>query len=241
MGRLHHLRQTIYRNIDDNNDYPTLEFVLLDYNSPDQMAAWVRDELKAHLAMGLVKYFRTDEPEYFHHAHAKNVSHKLATGDVVCNLDADNFTGRGFASYLGQVFTGERACFVGVDGSLYPSACGRIALRRSDFIHLRGYEERIQGWGYDDHNLVARSMNYGLKGLWLGQDQARFLEAIKHDDSERVRYMPEGYQNRMWGRSQERCKHWLELSIRLGAVKANPIRPWGRATVFNIDGERINF
>jgi hypothetical protein len=31
---------------------------------------------------------------------AKNIAHQIATGDIVCNLDADNYTGKDFAFYI---------------------------------------------------------------------------------------------------------------------------------------------
>jgi hypothetical protein len=38
MGRLHHLQQTLMKNLAWNADHPSLEFVLLDYSSPDHLA-----------------------------------------------------------------------------------------------------------------------------------------------------------------------------------------------------------
>ena len=47
-------------------------------------------------------------------AHAKNMAHRLGIiegADILCNLDADNFTGPGFASYIAeQMQAGDRSC-----------------------------------------------------------------------------------------------------------------------------------
>src|SRR5688572_15135597 len=104
MGRLHHLKETLPRNLEDNKDCPELEFVVLDYNSPDSTGAWLHETYPDLIHSGRLKYFRTTEPKYFHMAHSKHVAHRLATGDIVCNVDADNFTGPGFASKLAEMF-----------------------------------------------------------------------------------------------------------------------------------------
>ena len=42
MNRLQYLMQTLPVNIAGNIDYPNLEFVVLNYNSKDDMENWIR-------------------------------------------------------------------------------------------------------------------------------------------------------------------------------------------------------
>src|SRR5688572_31144005 len=100
MGRIHDLAQTLPRNMADNADYPALEFVLLDYHSRDGLEQWVKDHLMPHIESGRLVYARTVEPEWYEMAHSRNVAFKLASGQIVCNVDADNWTGPGFAAVL---------------------------------------------------------------------------------------------------------------------------------------------
>ena len=65
MGRLHDLKQTLPKNIEDNRDYPNVEFVILDYNSDDGLEDWMRRNMMEHIESGLVSYYHTTEPEYF--------------------------------------------------------------------------------------------------------------------------------------------------------------------------------
>ena len=93
MNRLSHLKKTLEKNICDNLVYENLEFILLDYNSTDGLENWAKNDLKNYIEKGILKYYRTSEPNSFHRSHSRNVAMKLASGDIVCNLDADNFLG----------------------------------------------------------------------------------------------------------------------------------------------------
>ena len=90
MNRLYHLKQTLPRSIKDNMDYPNVEFVLLDYNSEDGLENWVNTEMSDYIDSGVLVYYKTEEPEHFHRSHSRNVMFKLASGDILINLDADH-------------------------------------------------------------------------------------------------------------------------------------------------------
>lgn len=106
-GRADHIKRTLPKNLRDNRDYPNAVFVLLDYNSPDDLLEYVRTFHAADLATGrLVVYSYKDAP-VFQMAHAKNMAHRLGIvegADILVNLDADNFTGEGWARWLAEVF-----------------------------------------------------------------------------------------------------------------------------------------
>ena len=40
MDRLHDLERTLPKNMEDNSDYPNMEYVVLDYNSQDSLEQW---------------------------------------------------------------------------------------------------------------------------------------------------------------------------------------------------------
>lgn len=237
MGRLHHLKETLLRNIEDNRDYPNADFVVLNYNSPDQMENWAKQNLGPFIASGKVKYYRTDEPEYFHMAHAKNVAHKLATGDIVCNLDADNFTGKGFASFLASLFKSNPRTLTHGHWKISRGTTGRIVVLKKFFMLTRGYDERFEGWGAEDLDFLARLTNLGLRPFLL-EDKA-FLKTLEHDKEESVRYMaPQFHDYRMTDalsvKKVARTK-WF------GKLSANQGLHWGKARVFKNFGEKPEF
>src|SRR5580658_5872358 len=167
MDRTHHLRQTLARNILDNRGYKDLEYILLDYNSKDGCECFVRDQLTELIEDGTLVYYKTTDPTYFHHSHSRNMAFRLATGDLLCNIDADNFTGEAFAAYLDTVFS----------------------LDKDDFLAIRGYDETMNGYGFEDLDLINRLLMTGLKRKDI--DNPDFLKVLKHGDWERICNKPE--------------------------------------------------
>lgn len=191
MGRLPHLRETLPANLSANEDYPTLEIVVLDYNSQDGLEKWMALEMRHWVESGRLAYYRERTAQFFNPSHAKNVAHLLATGDVVVNVDADNFTGPGYAAKLAEMFGQGTRIFVTTDtesererfGSLTGLA-GRIAFRATDFRALRGYDEAFVGWGWEDPDIARRARGSGLNQTLLVNLGER---AIRHSSEERVR------------------------------------------------------
>jgi hypothetical protein len=126
-------------------------------------------------------YVRESTVSRYHSAHAKNIAAKAATGEILVNLDADTFTGPGLASRLSQIFTDDRKRVIQVGRT------GTVALLRRDFYHLRGYDERMRGWGYDDVDLIARACMSGLTKL--RHRGGRYAARINHSDEDRERLM----------------------------------------------------
>lgn len=192
MGRLSHLKQTLEKNILDNARYPNVEFVLL-------------------------VYYRTLRPEHFHVTRAKNIVHSLATGDILCNLDADNFTGKDLAFYLNRIFNKKPNTIVGVTSEV-PDCFGRIALTRRDFNRLGGYDESFEGWGFEDDDIIVRAEEAGLSLKLL---PAPFLKYIPHSDLLRER-------NTRTTLEESMERNYLRFESRLkGQIKAEnpPIAP----------------
>lgn len=187
-GRLHHVRQTLPQNIADNQDYPNLEFVLLDYNSSDGLGDWVRQELGDEIASGRLSYYFAPHPDHFHATHSRNMSIRLATGEIVCVVDADNFTGRGFASYLADNVRPDKF-LIGcrMEGDDFApmhdqGAVGRYAIYKKAFLDVGGMDEQHVGWGYDDVDLYSRLR---AKGYRCQSIEPRYIKCIAHDDAER--------------------------------------------------------
>lgn len=167
MNRLSHLKKTLEKNICDNLVYENLEFILLDYNSTDGLENWAKNDLKNYIEKGILKYYRTSEPNSFHRSHSRNVAMKLASGDIVCNLDADNFLGEDFAFYVNFSFSFNKEVFM--TSGFKNGSYGKVCVRKEHFLKIRGYDERMSGWGYEDDDLYFR-LNL------LGLNQINFLE-----------------------------------------------------------------
>lgn len=195
-NRLFHLKQTLPFNIINSLSYDNVEFVIIDYNSEDNLLNWARKHLYYWEQKGKVKYLRTKIPKLFSPAHAKNLAHKNATGDILCNLDADNFITPGFCEYLSKMFLKEKVFYFthSEDSFGNQGCCGKIAVHKKHFYSVNGYDEENSlnlGWGWDDINFKVRAREHnalvGICGdishniVISHSNQVRTREFVKKD------------------------------------------------------------
>lgn len=199
MDRLHHLRKTLPKNISDNADYTDLEFVILDYNSKDNLALWINENMKEQIKSGRIVYYKTEKPEFFHRSHSRNMMFRLAQGDILCNIDADNYTGEGFARFVNDKFLKNKNIFLTpidfnkLKKNFYPPSdtLGRACFRKDDFFRIKGYDEQMITHGFQDYDFANRLELSGIKRVLI--DKMDLLTAIHHDDDERLSGEPQKY------------------------------------------------
>jgi hypothetical protein len=189
MNRLHHLKLTLPKNIHDNLNDGNVEFVLLDYNSSDGLEDWIHTEMNEYISAGLLSYYRTPVPQYFNRSHSRNIMFRLATGEIICNVDADNYTGKGFTQYIRKQFDNNTNIFLNADmtGRLYQAkgAFGRFVARKEDFIEVGGYDETMTCYGFEDCDLVNRLKLLGKREVVI--EDIQFLDHIHHGNEERFK------------------------------------------------------
>lgn len=238
MGRLYNLQNTLPKNIEDNKLYPNVEFVILDYNSKDGLQDWMMKNMLGHIKSGKVAYYRTEEPQHFSMAHSRNIAFKLATGDIVNNLDADNYTisppnitpDECLASYINRLANEipEKAIFAKGKRSMH----GRIGFYRKEFIEeLGGYDENLLGYGHDDHDLVQRAWALGYTMYWWG---GKYCYRIKTNRQEKNLNM-----ERPWRVTETENKKKSTANLEAGKFKANEGQHWGKATLIKNFKEEI--
>jgi MoaA/NifB/PqqE/SkfB family radical SAM enzyme len=217
MGRLHHLKQTLPKNLAWNADHPSLEFVILDYSSPDDVASWIQSELAEHLASGRLVYYRYDHAQFFSFSHSRNMGARLCKGEIICNVDADNFTGPGYARYIDDQME-DKDLLVGCDfqdGVFSPingdhGWTGRMAVRREAFLESGGYDEDMVAWGYEDLDLYNRLCQRKYR---CGPIDRRFLDCIEHDNKERIAFTRVKDIGRDWGSTKGTLIDHFRLSV----------------------------
>ena len=227
MGRLYNLKETLLKNIENNKDYSNLEFVILDYNSNDGLGEWVKQNIMEYIESGRVVYYRTDEPEYFSMSHSRNIAFKVATGDIVNNLDSDNYTfnlhdkrSECWAAHLNRMANdcSEKVIFAKGKRAIR----GRIGFYKKEFINiLGGYDENLFGYGNDDHDLVYRAWALGFTMYWWG---GKYYNRIKTSRQERNQNM-----ERHWKVTEDENKIKSAVNLDDGRFKANHDKKWGNA------------
>lgn len=179
------------RNIEDNESYAELEFVLLNYNSTDGMHDWVKENLAKEIATGKVVYYHTIEPVVFSHSHSKNMAFNLAQGDIVCSINADHFTGRDFANYVNEQFNkNPNSVLTTVDyyntmENYNPSkdVFGRVCANKADFLKVGGFDEMMENYGFEDWDFVNRLEMNGTTRVLI--EDFSYLNFISHSEQER--------------------------------------------------------
>jgi hypothetical protein len=211
-GRLQHLEQTLPRNLKDNAGYANCKFVVLDYNSQDGLA----DYMARHFLRGglfydtptvrdRVAFYRYLEPGAFRVAHAKNLAARCGIregADILVTLDADNYTGPGFAQFIADEFQASRerpGIFLCPDFRLIHSLphgperphrgyAGRLAIRAQDFVKAGGYDEEFHTWRGEDTDMIFRLERMGYTARRISNGH---LGVIPHDSATRFKDYPE--------------------------------------------------
>ncbi|MFK7839372.1 MAG: glycosyltransferase family A protein [Bdellovibrionales bacterium] len=187
--------QTLPKNLADNPDTDDVqvEFIVLNYGRNPEQRNWILSDpqMQEEMKVGRLVYAETDAPEGFHHAHAKNMAHRLATGDVLVNVDADNFAGKGFAVKMAKLFQRDIDLVVGPSFMAIKAqvqydngAYGRIALSKDNFLTLGGYKQHFKGWGQEDADFLRRARMAGLE--YKQFTDLEFAHVIPHSDEIRL-------------------------------------------------------
>lgn len=232
MGRLPSIEQTYLKNIEDNVDYGNIEFVLLNYNSKDDLDIWAFSNLLPYIRKGIVQYYKTTEPVYYSMTHSRNICYKLASGDIVTNVDADQFTNQGFAERLNQIanqYDTDKVVFV----KSRQTNRGRIGLYKSVFCDLGGYDEGLDGYGFDDQDLLIRAYHSGCKIVPFGGQYAGLVP--KH-----IRHQGGNYRIQDWKYTMRRNTLISLLNIYMERYKANEGHHCGKAHLIHNFSEEIN-
>ena len=235
MNRLNDIRLTLPANIEAERSYPDVEFVLLDYNSSDGLGDWVKSEMMEHIESGRLVYYRTEEPQFFNFSHSRNVAMCLAAGEIINNVDADNYTFNNLAdkkpdecwtSYLNKMANDCPDRIMMARGKRVSH--GRLGFYKSDFVDLLGgYDERITHYGQDQYDLIRRAWHLGFVMYWWG---TMYFSRIYTEYRDRMINLDmSGY-----GSIKESVNSMRDIGTQNMADKvfrANAGREWGKANV----------
>lgn len=183
MNRLHHLKKTLEKNILENNLFNDVEFLVLDYNSTDGLDEWMKTKMEKYIMSDILVYYKTTDPKVYNRSHSRNMAFRLSRGELICNLDADNFLGKDFAKKMVEDLSNDF-------NSFYTSDCrindvfGRIVVSRKNFFDTKGYNEHLIGYGFEDVDLFNRLIKCGVKHLMFSNPD--YYNVISHSKLERI-------------------------------------------------------
>ena len=194
-NRTPHLKQTLPKNIADNSDYDNCIFVVVNYNTQDDMMEYLNREHSRDIKSGKLIVYSALDVDKFKMAHAKNLSHRLGIlegADILVNVDADNFTEFGFATYIANQYKehGNNLYMWSkmVKGEMPRGISGRIVVHKHAFINVGGYDEKYESWDRDDKDFNERLGRIGYKSIEV---DPKFLNGVRHNDKLRFKEYPE--------------------------------------------------
>ncbi len=183
-NRKKHLQQTLPANLSVNRRADSC-FLILDYGSNDGLADWLFDCFADELETEKLIYKRVEALQ-FDRCDSRNKASAFCETTLIVNIDADNYTGPDFDEWLTfQLSDNENKVITGLSNSVGTrDAFGKIALHKSLFDRVNGYDRSFEGYGFEDYDLFYRLVAIGAEMEILNDHQ--YLKAISHSDEERI-------------------------------------------------------
>jgi hypothetical protein len=156
------------------------EVVVVDWSSREPVAASLR---AAGISDARVRVVRVDDEPRWILSFAFNLGFRVAQGEYIVKADADITLKPDF--FLRNPLP--RRCFVAGNWREAPAGQehinGFFYLRRADLLGIKGFNEYITTYGWDDDDIYARMIDAGLQRLGVDLES---LWHIPHDDAARV-------------------------------------------------------
>lgn len=215
MNRLPHLKKTLLKNLEATKGY-NVEFVILNYNSTDGFHAWAKENLADQVKNGRVAYYHEKHAESWHMARVKNLVHRMATGDILVNLDGDNYISPDLCAMLLKEYKRNKNLLMhGWSGVWKDGTCGRVAVSREALYKLGGYDEEFLPYGREELDFIERSYLMGIEYVRIPWHATAF--ALEGDHKEPDAEIHSTLQNTL--RSHDNLLH--------GRLIANLKKGWG--------------
>ena len=197
------------------------EVIIVNYNSPDKLQDWLKN-YQNELALGKIVEVFVPDVLYFNSPHAKNVGLREAHGDRILFASADYKTHPMLLQYLNNQMT--EKSFITYNSMLYAN--------KKDLLAVKGFNEELDGWGYDTEDISKRLEILGKKRIKLTECP---LIKYEHPDHESCMYLKPPY-NQMVFRHP---KDWRERMIKIEKGKSYKENPnWGEGGLIVGAGSR---
>ncbi|MBI5276993.1 MAG: glycosyltransferase [Burkholderiales bacterium] len=159
-NRLWQLEQTLESNLAQLGDRH--ELVLVDYGSGDGLAEWVWARWRSPIEEGRLRFFEVTGQLPWSSPRAKNLAHRIARGEYLFNLDADNRITASDVLMLVEAARGGYSVHQ-FSGDWRDGTFGRIGVPRQVFLDLGGYDEAMLPMATHDGDLLQRLLASGQR------------------------------------------------------------------------------
>ena len=187
-NRIEDFQYTLPHNLKFIESYgKQVEWIVADYGSNNINE--VRELIESAKKPANLNMIYHRHNEKWNIGRAKKLAHDLASGDILLNLDADNFIGIRFLELLDQVYQENPLSIVyykweptfleyrnniGLDLGFM----GKIALSKAIYNVIGGYPIDLQGYGGDDSDLINRALLLPINEVLLNDHMRHWTKTI---------------------------------------------------------------
>lgn len=180
-NRLWQLKETLPKNLE--TIHANHEIILVDYGSTDNLKDWIWSNFRAYIESGKLTFFEVTNSVHWNVARAKNLAHRLASGNYFFNLDADNFVTNNDLQLISKARGLELSCHQW-SGNFDDGSFGRIGITSRIFETIGGYDETLLPMGGQDIDILNRIRHLNHKIIKIPPTE---LDAIKNNKMDKVR------------------------------------------------------
>jgi len=230
-GRLWQLAFTLKDNLENLKDDE--ELILVDYNSPDDTMIFVLGTIyfKKYIEENKLKFIKVLDIKEYNCPKSKNIAHRLASGDILVNLDVDNFL-LGMRDKIDKAFNQNEDSLLHMHFEPQGGSFGRIALTKNNFNKLGGYNEELLAHSHQDTDLIDRARSIDLKYI---------LDPLSSYVVANNLYAKNRYLKEDWFDMREKNRKISQDNIINGKFIANQNNGWGSCKIIqNYENTIIN-
>ena len=201
-GRLAHLLKTA-PTMERQKWYP-LEIIVVDYGDPDNCFEVFRNNSLFTCVRVL------DMVSVFSPSRARNIGANVANGNMLAFVDCDVLLHETWIAKSMMHVTGYPYASLLTQDNDQKETTGTCIISSEAFHMLRGYDEMLTDWGYQDHDLYNRAKAAGLTHHAF---PGSLLEAIHNTDEERSKFYADRRVNYTGDRNRRICKQRLDPKV----------------------------
>lgn len=221
-NRLWQLALTIKSNLLNlkNNE----ELILVNYGSKDGLNRYIEnnDLCRKFISERKLRYIEVLDVDKYDCSRAKNIAHRFANGNMLVNLDADNFNTKIRKTILGIRNYKKTLIHLWANSS-YNGTYGKICISKKNFFKLGGYDESFLPIAYQDTDFIQRAIKLNIPYI-LKPISAKIIENDIKEKSENT-----GFSD--WWECFNKNKEMSNSNLANKNFVANKDKGWGYAKI----------
>jgi hypothetical protein len=164
------------------NADPPVELVIVDYGAQPPLEPVLAPLLAALAPENRVVLVTYRGRDHYHAGHARNLSIRASTGEVVIIASTEITPMPGYFGHVRDRLAAAQATWLSCDSRYV----GVLVIDRLELLAAGGYDERIEFYGADDKDLRERLRRRGVpEGTYLGSD---WLTMVRTSNADKIKH-----------------------------------------------------